>query len=450
MKVKIYILSIIFLFQFSACTDLLNPKPVDRITNDLVIKDESSARVALTSVYRGLANLAAPKIVAGDMMADNLLFNGTFTQYLEIGNKDLSSSNGSADALWGVIYSLTYTVNFILEGLPQLDNISPASVEEITATARFLRGYAYFVGAYTYGGLPIVTTTNIDENRNIPRASLEETLSFVEEDLLYALDKLPEDSFNSGDATNGAVKAALARFYLYQEDWDKAIQYATDVIDGNGTKHYALEDQFQDAISDFSSESILEVVYSANDNPGTSTDFSINNLFEGRRELIPSNEIVEALKNNGGDRQMMIEFNSNNSRGSDNGWTVVRYGPFDNVPVFRLPEMYLIRAEARAQKGNISGPSGADADVNVVRTRAGVALVTGISKGQMLQVIEDERRVELAFEGHRWYDLKRTDRVQAVMEAFTNNWSDTDLLWPVPLREIQNNPALKDAQNPGY
>ena len=92
--------------------------------------------------------------------------------------------------------------------------------------------------------------------------------------------------FATGAATNGAVKAILARYYLFVENWSEAEKYATDVIEGNGTAEYILEEDFADAVSDFSTESILEIVYSANDNPGTSTNFSINNLFVGRRRII--------------------------------------------------------------------------------------------------------------------------------------------------------------------
>jgi hypothetical protein len=284
----------------------------------------------------------------------------------------------------------------------------------------------------------------------ISRSSLEETLDFIESELLYALDKLPEESFNSGDASNGAVKALLARFYLYKQNWSEAEKYATDVIQGNGTKTYTLEPEFANAITEFSTESILEIVYSANDNPGTSTDFSINNLLEGRREIIPSSEMVLALQNDGGDRNVMLEFDNNNVRGSDNGWTVVRYGPFDNIQLFRLAEMYIIRAEARAQQNKVSGENSAESDINIIRQRANVPLIQGTSKNQMLSVIENERRMELCFEGHRWYDLVRTGRDQQVMDEFTNNWTEKDRLWPVPLREIINNPSLKNAQNPGY
>ena len=363
MKHKLFISLITILITTLSCSDLLVPKPVDLITDDQVLTDANSARVVLTSAYRDLANLGAPTIIAGDLTSDNLIHNGTFTQYLEISNKDMSASNGSATSLWGVIYSLSYIANFLYEGLPQIE-ISQSDFNEITAAASFLRAYAYFVGAYTYGGLPIVTTTDVDDNRVIPRSSLEETLDFIESELLYALDKLPEESFNTGEATNGAVKALLARYYLYRQNWTQAEKYATDVIEGNGTKEYVLEPNFENAVSDFSSESILEIVYSANDNPGTSTDFSINNLFAGRREIIPSSEMVLALQNDGGTRNIVLEFNNNNVRASDNGWTVVRYGPFDNIQLFRLAEMYIIRAEARAQQDKISG---SEADINIIR-----------------------------------------------------------------------------------
>jgi starch-binding outer membrane protein, SusD/RagB family len=449
MKRKIIISILAVMISTFSCNELLVPQPVDRITDDQVLVDASSARVVLTSAYRSLANFGAPKIVAGDLTADNLIHNGTFTQYLEISNKDMSASNGSATSLWGVIYSLSYVVSFLDEGLPEID-ISQDAYDEIMAAARFLRAYAYFVGAYTYGGVPIVTTTNLDENRVIPRATFQETLDFIESDLLYALDKLPEESFNSGDVTNGAVKALLARFYLYNNNWSEAEKYATDIIDGVGTKEYVLEEEFEKAIQDFSTESILEIVYSANDNPGTSTDFSINNLFVGRREIIPSTEMVIAMLDDGGTRNVMLEFDNKNVRGSDNGWTVVRYGPFDNIQLFRLAEIYLIRAEARAQLGKISGAESAESDVNIIRDRAQVPLIQGTSQNQMLQIIEHERRMELGFEGHRWYDLVRTGRDQQVMDDFTNNWTSKDRLWPVPLREISNNPSLSNAQNPGY
>jgi len=146
----------------------------------------------------------------------------------------------------------------------------------------------------------------------------------------------------------------------------------------------------------------------------------------------------------------MIEYDGTYARGADNGWTVVRYGPFTNIPVLRLAEVYLIRAEARAQQDRYSGENSAESDVNVIRQRAEVPLIQGTSKNQMLLAVENERRMELCFEGNRWYDLVRTGRDQEVMNNFTNNWTEKDRLWPIPLNDITNNPTLKNSQNPGY
>ncbi|MEZ4902236.1 MAG: RagB/SusD family nutrient uptake outer membrane protein [Spirosomataceae bacterium] len=120
--------------------------------------------------------------------------------------------------------------------------------------------------------------------------------------------------------------------------------------------------------------------------------------------------------------------------------------------------MYLIRAEARAQQGKITGTAGAIADINALRTRASTGLtgtnvppqLTTATQTEMLNIIERERVYELAFEGHRWYDLVRTNRAQAVMSAFSPNWNVKYELWPIPQSEIQRNPSLVGQQNPGY
>ncbi|MEN7549712.1 RagB/SusD family nutrient uptake outer membrane protein [Rapidithrix thailandica] len=433
--------------NFACEESVLEPKPVDRITDDLVLKDVGSAFNVVNGLYRNFANLSAINIIAGDMSADNLRHNGTFTQYIEIGTFNMSASNGSASALWGTMYGMMFTVNFLIEGLPQLDDIPESLLNEFLATARFFRAYGYFAGVNTYGDLPLVTSTDVEANSEIPRTPANEVLQFVEEDLLFALNKLPTDPDNSGMLSNGAVKALLARYYLYRQDWTKAEQYASEIINGQNTANYNLESNFVDVLSDFSDESILEVVYSANDNPGTSTNFGLNNLFESRREIIPRNEIIFELQSNGGSRSQMIEFDAALAVGNDNGWTVTRYGPFDNVQVIRLAEIYLIRAEARAQQNKLQGGL---SDLNRIRNRAGVPALNLDNKNRLLTAIEEERRVELAFEGHRWYDLKRTNRDDAVMSAVTSNWTVKNKLWPVPQREISNNPALAGDQNPGY
>jgi hypothetical protein len=245
----------------------------------------------------------------------------------------------------------------------------------------------------------------------------------------------------------------LARFHLYLGNWTQAEEFASDVIDSDD---YELEPDF-DAIveEDFTIEAILEVGYTIADDPGTNGNFGLNNLFVGRREIIPSNQVVVALASSeSGDRFSSISFDLDNLSGADNGWSVAKYGTADadnnNVVVFRLAEMYLIRAEARTQLGNVTGVNSAQSDINALRTRANAPTIGAVSNSQMLRLIEEERRYELAFEGHRWYDLVRTGRASEVMSAFSVNWRSDYELWPIPQREIQNNPALVGNQNPGY
>jgi starch-binding outer membrane protein, SusD/RagB family len=404
-----------------------------------------NVEIGLYSAFRGILNNI---IIAGDFTADMLIHNGTFSQYRELGTKRITSANAEAAALYSNIYSAVYVADFIFEKLPEVSGVTTAQRNKTMGTAYFLRGLSYFYGLYTFGGIPEVKTTSIDANRDIPRATREDILALILSDYQSALDLLPEEPANPGFVSKDAARAALARYYLFTKQWNLAEDFASQVINSN---RYILEPDFKNIVlTDFTDEAIFEIGYNVTDDPGT-----LNNLFKGRREIIPSNELVVSLASpQSGSRFSSIGFNVNNLAGVDNGWTVLKYGSKDednnNVVVFRLAEMYLIRAEARANQNNVSGLNSAQSDVNELRKRANAPLVSVLSQSQMILTIEEERRMELAFEGHRWYDLVRTGRVTAVMTVFSPNWKSTFELWPIPQREIQNNPALANQQNPGY
>jgi starch-binding outer membrane protein, SusD/RagB family len=454
MKDVKYLLSLLlFMLSVSACDNVLEPKPVDILTDDIVLnepKDVANVEIGLYSAFRVIAPAT---VIAGDFTADMLVHNGTFTQYRELGTKQITSANASVATLWGSIYNTVYIANFILERLPEVPGVPTSQRNSVLATAHFMRGYAYFIGLYSFGGIPQVLTTSIETNRDIPRASPQEILDLILADYEFALNNLSAESENPGFVNEYAVRAALARLYLYLGDWAQAESFATSVINSGA---YLLEPEFSDIVTkDFTNEAILEVGYSIADDPGTNGNIGLNNLFVGRREIIPSNQAIIALASvESGDRFSSISFSSNDLQGNDNGWSVAKYGTADqdnnNVVVFRLAEMFLIRAEARAQQGNVTGTNSAQADLNTLRTRANAPLISNVSQGQMLLLIEQERVYELAFEGHRWYDLVRTGRASDIMPSFNSNWKDAYQLWPIPQRELQNNPALAGNQNPGY
>ncbi len=447
---------VLFFLISTSCSDLLDPQPIDEVIDDIVLNEANDVPNVEIGLYGAFRSIIPATVIAGDATADMLQFRGTFSQYRELGTKTITSANSSVTALWASIYNTIYIANFIIEKLPTVPGVKTTDRDRVLATAHFLRGYAYFTAVYTYGGVPKVTSTSIEINRNIARASREEILDFILEDYTEASDKLPLEAANVSFASDYALQAALAKYYLYNEEWAKAEQHATSVISSG---EFTLVPEYESVvIAEFNSESIFEVAYALSDDPGSDGNIGLNNIFVGRRELIPSNQLLAVLDGRTNDaskdRDLSVSFNVNNLKGNDNGYSVAKYGTADqnnnNVSVFRLAEMYLIRAEARAQLNKISGTNSAQQDINMLRTRANAALVGSVTKSQMLSLIEEERRYELAFEGHRWYDLVRTGRASAVMSAFNSNWKDEYELWPIPQREILNNPALVGNQNPGY
>jgi hypothetical protein len=473
MKKGIALLTVTIGVVLASCEQALNPKPIDLIVNDVVLNEPKDVAAVEIGLYRDFRLTRSSAVFAGDLTADHLIHRGTFAQYRELAVKQITTGNATVSEMWATIYGTVYIANFIIERLPEVPGVSTAVRSRTMATAYFLRGMAYFTGVVTFGGMPKVISNDIETNKNIGRTSEEEMLAFIEEDFMRALGNLGAKQPTPATLCDNTVRAALARFYLYQKDYVQAEQYANDIIESGD---YELVEDFAQAIlKDFSSEAIFEVGYTINDDAdGT----NLTNVFVTRREVIPTNEMTALFnRNEAGEREATITFRASNQKGSDNGFEVSKYGTAlednNNILVFGLPEMYLIRAEARAMLGVVTGDNSAQSDINVLRKRASsfekdeptdpdspnypkrpiiyqFDSLQSISQTQMIQTIETERRLELAYEGHRWYDLKRTGRIEQVMPSFSSNWKAAYELWPIPQREIQNNPALVGEQNPGY
>ncbi len=450
MKLSPKYIVLVLSIGLAGCQEVLEPKPNNILTADIVLtspEDVPAVRVGMYGAVRGTASLS---VIAGDLTADLATHNGTFTVYNELGNKRITSSNGAAGALWSALYRVIYIGNFIEEKLPALTVVPQAQRNELLAEVSLLKGYSYFIAAETFGDVPFVTTTVVTDNSNTPRVPREQVLDSALRYMQASLTHLP-DSAISSFVSKDVAHAMLARLYLYRQNWQEAANYASKVID---SKRFTLVPNYRDMITtEFDSETIFEVGFgnTSNDDPGTGT-FGLNNIFIGRREVIPSNEfLIQIFSSESGERRFTVSFDSDKQRGNDNGFSVAKYsGPddgYNNITLFRLPEMYLIRAEARARSANLTG---AIEDINVLRKRAKASDAVVGNQANTLLLIERERVYELAFEGHRWYDLVRTGRARAVMSAFSSNWKDAYELWPIPQTEIQRNPALRGAQNPGY
>lgn len=242
-------------------------------------------------------------------------------------------------------------------------------------------------------------------------------------------------------ATQKTVWALKARYYLYRNNWVKAEEYATKII--ADAVNYKLVKPFNAFFANNArgtEESVFEIFYN-----GTTELNSHRNQWQpqtlgGTRQWAPNDAFV-ALVNDpliGGNRNTLV------AKDNQNRWygnLYYRTPASDPGFIIRTAELYLIRAEARAQQDNLTG---ALVDLNAVRDRAGLPGSIAANKNDILLAIENERRIEFAFEPHRWFDLARTNRALVVLNIADAN----KILMPLPAEQLLLDKALQ--QNQGY
>ncbi|MEM9340154.1 MAG: RagB/SusD family nutrient uptake outer membrane protein, partial [Bacteroidota bacterium] len=271
-----------------------------------------------------------------------------------------------------------------------------------------------FTGDAGHIGVPVITT--FDTELLPERNTVAQVYDQIVEDFLVAIDMIPEGTGGANRITREAAQALLSRVYLYMEDYENAESLATEVIESG---RYALVDSGNYANQFYpggSSEAIFEIEFSLADNPGAN---HIGGMYKasGYGDYLPSQDLLDLLDpsdvrstifalDDGLDGSIYgsadgigRRVNKYPSEGADNAT--------DNVPVIRLSEMYLIRAEARVKKATPDG-SGAQSDINFLRQKrwAAAADVT-VTGADLITEILEERRRELCFEGHGVFDLNR-------------------------------------------
>jgi hypothetical protein len=436
---RFIILLVVVAFTLSSCEDYLEQVPVDLIGDEFVIEDLESLNAAVLGMYSSMQSgnqYGELQIFAPGILSDEMVFTGTFPTKSDMAVNNITASNVTMQGIWASPYLTIFIANTILERAS-----SAGTAEEIApfeAEAKFGRALAHFNLVKLWGGVPLAITSDVNVTGVLPRASVSEVYAQIIQDLTEAADDLPTKSVNGTTrATVGAAQALLARAYLYSGDLSMAGTMANTVI---ASATYSLEANYEDIYDNgaTSSEMIFEIFASIQD--GSALGFFAQSVGEGGRydyspnptllaEMDPSDTRADLIVVNGDAGGVLV---TNKYTDAGNGT--------DKPCVIRLAEMYLIRAEA----------NGAVADLNVIAERAtgNPAFYVSYNQTNMLQ----ERKFELAFEGHRWNDLIRTNQIDAVMSAVKPlSWNATDALLPIPQREIEQNPTLTPAdQNPGY
>lgn len=356
--------------------------------------------------------------------------------------------------LWSSAYNVIYMANSALEGLENSTNIPSGQLGILEGRALFLRAFTYFYLTNLYGDVPLVLTTDYRQNSVATRNPASEVWDQLMDDLEEAVVLLDgQDFYGENERTNinqYVVQAFLARVYLYREDWKKAEELSSKVI--YQTSIYEILEDLDQVFLKNSKEAIWQI--SPEGRGFSSTYTGDGYMFRGNSSspVKLSDNFVASMQEKDKRLANWVGFNSSrsfhfpykykdsNSRNSASEYSMV----------LRLAEQYLIRAESRAMQGNISG---AIADVDVLRSRAGLDLINdiepGINKEALLNIISEERKLELFSEwGHRWFDLKRTGKAAQVLMPIKPLWQETDVLFPIPQVEIDKNQNLH--QNVGY
>lgn len=447
-------LTILLLTIASACEDFVTvDSPQTTLSTETVFKDESTAFASVNRIYIDMMQYSGSFCAGipslnnmGGLAADELDNYSEFSEMAPFASNELTPLNSNLLSAWNQIYNLIYQTNSVLNGLNQSTTIDVSVKGQLAAEAKFMRAYFHSLLVSFWGDIPWIASTDYNINSRVSRSSSGEVLQNIITDLTEAKAGLPEFSEQRIRPTKAAATALLARIYLYMQNYSAAEAEANEVI-----AQVPLEQDLNNVFLIESPETIFQLQSVI---PRINTwDGNTYILISTPRNFALKTSFVQAFES--GDLRQQAWTRSYTS-GSDTWYYPFKYKvrrlPDVNSTktefqvLLRVSEIYLIRAEARANLNNIIGASG---DLNSIRLRAGLAPTVASDKNSMLLAIENERRFELFTEnGHRWLDLKRTDRLNAVIGSLKLGWQSTDALFPIPQNERNRNTNL--SQNPGY
>lgn len=442
-----------------SCEDFLEIEaPGNKMISEVVFENDETAESAMKGIYNQLfrssfsnGGFDSVTILSG-LSSDNLSpIRTTASPFMQFDQHDILPDNFRNLNLWSSAYNIIYLTNSLLEGIENSNNISGDLFQRLKGEASFIRAFSYFYLLNLYGDVPLILSTDYQENALISRASEEKIYAQVLTDLQTAEELLPEtySGNNRTQVTRYTAKAMLARIHLYLGNWSEAERLSSEVIAKTDT--YEILDDLNNVFLANSKEAIWQI---SPEGGGT----SLIHTNEGNLLIInPSNPLNAEIKLS---ESLITKLDSIDNRflnwiGFDEttGYYFankykIRYSTALPITEFsmvlRLAEQYLIRAESRAMLGNVNQ---AIEDIDIIRERAGKDLLSEnhspLNKDQLLETILEERQQELFAEwGHRWLDLKRTQKAESIFLPHNHDWQNQNLFYPIPENELILNPNL--------
>jgi hypothetical protein len=473
-----YLLFIVILAMMAGCKKFseLTP-PATSVTAANVYASDATAISAVTGIYTTICNtnwdLRTPSLTSiplfTSLYTDELtLYNLSDQNLYPFYSNSLTSQSSSSD-IWTSIYSLIFLCNSAIEGITSSNTLTPAVKQQLLGEAKFMRAFCNFYLVNLYGPVPLPMSSDFKKNQTLSRSPETEVYNFMEAELIDAENLLSGDYLDKNllkttservRPTKAAAAGLLARVYLYVGDWANAETESSRVI--NDSLYYKLAD-LNSVFLKNSSEAIwqLQPVGSGG------SQFMTANTGDAAMYILPATGPNTSPNEVFLDSTLLKSVESNDQRqarwiGSVKIGNITYYYPYkykagpvltaasEYIMILRLAEQYLIRSEARAQLGNIPG---AKADLNSIRSRAGLTNTPANDKQSLLNAILHERQLELFTEwGNRFFDLKRTSSIDSVMTSVAprkgTTWDKNKAVFPIPYSEILLDNNL--TQNDGY
>ncbi len=429
--------------------------PQSQLSGEAVFQNTATANAALADLYARLREngFVSGKSLSGTVLmanySDDLDFYGNDTGSEQFNKHIITPANSHLYQLWNNGYSQIYAANALIEGVQNSTSITGEAHDRLIGEALFVRAYIHFYMTNLFGSIPYITNTNYNVNASVGKILQPQVYTSILNDLAQAESLLPL-GYPTADRVRinkGVAMALQSRVNLYAGNWTDAEAFATATI--NDPDYLWQPNPELAFLKD--SPSIIWSLH-----PGVAG----LNTYDARTFAISDGPPIKpSLSYNlynafeAGDLRKTLWVKTATD-GTDNYYQAFKYkqesitaASEEFTILFRLEEQYLIRAEARAHLGNISG---AQADLNMTRNRAGLPNTTAASEDQLLTAILNERRFEFFTEqSHRWLDLKRTGNAAAALAPFKPGWRNTDELLPIPANELVLNSNLLP-QNPGY
>ncbi len=489
---RLRLVVLLFTVSILSCSqDFLERKPKGQLTYDTFFETQDHAIWATNAIYQQFRNwemCAFPWIGLTDILSDDADKGSTPNDalyMLELDEFTFDATNAAVSGAWQGCYHLIFRANLAIDKIPDID-MDLALKARLVGEAKFLRAYTYLRLVQWFGDVPLVDRIlTDDEYYNQPRVPKEQIWAFIEQDLLDAIDVLPEKSeyasADLGRATKGAARGILAKLYMVEHDFTKAAEQCEAIITSG---KYSLLPRYADnfmAVGENGPESVFEIGAVAEQAAVAGPGATPYNMIQGVRGVPnlgwgfnrPSDDLVASYEPGDPRRQATIIYVGEvlpdgstivqdnpeilNERYNQKAWVPSHPGLQDNGPgnlrLLRYADVLLLAAEAQNEIGNLGK---AREYLNMIRARARgtnnfiLKDITSNDQSELREIIYHERRVELAMEQQRWFDLARWGRIADVMAPLKTNFvASKHILLPLPQAEIDLTGGIL-VQNNGY